>query len=154
MTHCKENHIYVFLFWELRRLSPNFHIHVSVSDLYISRIGPHISCSRIGRPNLEIYKSLTDIWVYRNWETEYYNSVLEITVSFLGIHNWEPDIYIGFSPALHLQCGVPAVGIASCGMCLIFGSQVLKVESETELSSPPPTHWFIQHSMQHGHSER
>ncbi len=27
---------------ELRRLSPNFHIHVSVSDLYIPRIGPHI----------------------------------------------------------------------------------------------------------------
>ncbi len=23
---------------------------------------------------------------------------------FLGIHKWEPDIYIGFSPALHLQC--------------------------------------------------
>ena len=35
---------------------------------------------------------------------EYYNSVLEITVSYLGIHKWEPDIYIGFSPALHLQC--------------------------------------------------
>ncbi len=34
--HCKENPICVFLFWELRGLSPNFHIHVSVSDLYIS----------------------------------------------------------------------------------------------------------------------
>jgi hypothetical protein len=41
-VHCNENPIYVFLFWELRGLSPNFHIHVSVSDLYISRIGPHI----------------------------------------------------------------------------------------------------------------
>ncbi len=40
----------------------------------------------------------------RNWETEHYNSVLEITVSFLGIHKWKPEIYIGFSPALHLQC--------------------------------------------------
>jgi hypothetical protein len=38
-------------------------------------------------------------------ETEHYNSVLEITVVFLGIHIWEPDIYIVFSPALHLQCG-------------------------------------------------
>ena len=37
-------------------------------------------------------------------ETDRYNSVLEITVSFPGIHKWEPDIYIGFSPALHLQC--------------------------------------------------
>ena len=33
-----------------------------------------------------------------NWETEQYNSFLEITVSFLGIRKWEPDIYIGFSP--------------------------------------------------------
>jgi hypothetical protein len=55
VLHCNENPIYVFLFWELRGLSPNFH-HVSVRDLYIPRIGLHISCSRIGR----IYKSLTD----------------------------------------------------------------------------------------------
>jgi hypothetical protein len=41
LLYCNENHIYVFLFWELRGLSPNFHIHVSVSDLYIPRIGPH-----------------------------------------------------------------------------------------------------------------
>jgi hypothetical protein len=32
---------------------------------------------------------------------------LEITVSFLGIHKREPDIYIGFSLALPLQCGPP-----------------------------------------------
>jgi hypothetical protein len=36
--HCNENPIYVFLFWELSG-SPNFHIHVSASDLYIPRIG-------------------------------------------------------------------------------------------------------------------
>jgi hypothetical protein len=40
--HCNENPIYVFLYWELLGLSPNFHIHMSVSDLYIPRIGPHI----------------------------------------------------------------------------------------------------------------
>ncbi len=81
-THCKENPIYVFFFWELRGLSPNFHIS---GNIY-------------GR------KSLTD--EYRNWETEHYNPVLEITVSFLGtIYKWEPDIDIGFSLALHLQCG-------------------------------------------------
>jgi Leucine-rich repeat (LRR) protein len=28
---------------------------------------------------------------------------LEITNSFLGIYEWEPDIHIGFSPALYLQ---------------------------------------------------
>jgi|688.fasta_scaffold1385096_1 hypothetical protein len=37
-AHCNENPIYVFIFWELRGLSPNLHIHVSVSDLYILRI--------------------------------------------------------------------------------------------------------------------
>jgi hypothetical protein len=51
--------MYVFLFWEFRGLSPNFHIHVSVSDLYVPRIGPHISCSRIGRSIVRIHKSLT-----------------------------------------------------------------------------------------------
>jgi hypothetical protein len=44
--HCNGNSVYIFLFWELRGLSPNFHIHVSMSDLYIPRIGPHISSSR------------------------------------------------------------------------------------------------------------
>ena len=53
--------IYLFLFWELRGHSPNFHIQVSVSDLHILRIGPHISCSRIGRSMGGIYKSPTDI---------------------------------------------------------------------------------------------
>ncbi len=33
-SHCNGNSVYIFLFWELRGLSPNFHIHVSVSDLY------------------------------------------------------------------------------------------------------------------------
>jgi hypothetical protein len=58
--HCNENPIYVFIFWELRGLSPNFPIHVSVSDLYIPRIGPHMSCSRTGRSIVGIYKTLTD----------------------------------------------------------------------------------------------
>jgi hypothetical protein len=40
--HCTENLIYVFLFCELSGLSPNFYIHVSVNDLCIPRIGPHI----------------------------------------------------------------------------------------------------------------
>ena len=35
--HCKENPIYVFLFWKLCGLRPNFRIHVSVNDLYIPK---------------------------------------------------------------------------------------------------------------------
>ncbi len=40
--HCKEISIYVFSEKELRSLSHNFHIHVSVSDLCIPTIGPPI----------------------------------------------------------------------------------------------------------------
>ncbi len=58
--HCNGNTVYIFLFWELHGLGPNFHIHVSVSNLYIPRINPHISSSRKGRPIVEIYNSLTD----------------------------------------------------------------------------------------------
>ncbi len=43
ISQCTKNPIYVFLFWELRGLSPNFHTNISVSDLYIPRIGPYIS---------------------------------------------------------------------------------------------------------------
>jgi hypothetical protein len=39
---CKENLIYVLLGQKLRGLNPNFHIHVSVSDLQIPMIGPPI----------------------------------------------------------------------------------------------------------------
>jgi len=37
--HYNQNPIYLFPEKELRRISPNFHIHVSVSDLYIPTIG-------------------------------------------------------------------------------------------------------------------
>jgi hypothetical protein len=56
-----KSHLCIPFFWELHGLSSNFHIHVSVSDLYIPRIRPLISRSRIGRPILEMYKSLTEI---------------------------------------------------------------------------------------------
>ena len=42
-------------------LSPNFHIHASVSDLYIPTIGLPILLEEICRPILGLYKSLTDI---------------------------------------------------------------------------------------------
>ncbi len=46
-------------------ISPNFHIHVSVNDLYSPRIGPHISSSRKGRPIVGIYNSPTDTWMWK-----------------------------------------------------------------------------------------
>jgi len=53
-------------------------------------------CNTIERPILGIYKSFTENEC-GNWETKHYNSVL-------GIHKSEPDICIGFSWALHMQC--------------------------------------------------
>jgi hypothetical protein len=41
-TYCNKNPICVFSGKELSGLSPNFHIYVSVGDLYIPRIGPPI----------------------------------------------------------------------------------------------------------------
>jgi hypothetical protein len=66
-------------------------------------------CNKIGRLILGIINR-SQIHECGNWETEHYNSVLKITRPcslFLGIHKLEPDIYIEFSPALHLQCKVP-----------------------------------------------
>ncbi len=41
-THCTKYPIYLFLEKKWRGLSLNSYIHVSVSDLYIPRIEPHI----------------------------------------------------------------------------------------------------------------
>jgi hypothetical protein len=61
--HCKDKipkfrnkHIY-------RGLSPNFHIHASVSELYIPTISLPILLEEICRPILGLYKSLTDMYM-------------------------------------------------------------------------------------------
>ncbi len=47
-------------------LVPNIYIHVSVSDLYIPRIGlPIFGWSKIGGTILVIYKSLKDTWMWK-----------------------------------------------------------------------------------------
>jgi hypothetical protein len=55
-----ENLKQIFLEKELRGHSPNFHIHVSVSDLYISNVGLPILLQEICGRILGINKSLTD----------------------------------------------------------------------------------------------
>ncbi len=52
---------------ELRGLSPNFLIHMSVSDLYISRICPHIFLqqNRQTDPGMGIGTSLRDTWMWK-----------------------------------------------------------------------------------------
>ena len=55
-----ENLKQIFPEKEYRGLSPNFHIHVSVSELYIPTMGLPVLLEEICRLILEIYKSLTD----------------------------------------------------------------------------------------------
>ncbi len=55
-----ENLKQIFPEKEYRGLSPNFHIHVSVSELYIPTMGLHVLLEEISRLILGIYKSLKD----------------------------------------------------------------------------------------------
>ncbi len=48
--HYKEYPIYAFPEMNLHGLVPNFHIYVSVSELYIATIGPPVFCRKIGGP--------------------------------------------------------------------------------------------------------
>ncbi len=58
-----ENSKQIFPEKEYRGLSPNFHIHVSVSELYIPTMGLPFLLEEILGPILGIYKSLTDTWM-------------------------------------------------------------------------------------------
>jgi hypothetical protein len=55
-----ENFKQIFPEKEYRGLGPNFHIHVSVSELYIPTMGLPFLLEEICGPILGIYKSLTD----------------------------------------------------------------------------------------------
>ncbi len=68
--HCKEDSNYVFPEIKLRGLRPNFHIHVSVSDLYIPTIGPPIfqqQNRQTDRGNILIADRYS-INISRNWD--------------------------------------------------------------------------------------
>jgi hypothetical protein len=61
LRHNTENSKQIFPEKELYGLSPYFHIHVSVSDLYVPWIGlPILPAGKICGPILGIYKTLTD----------------------------------------------------------------------------------------------
>ncbi len=85
LPHCNQNPIYVFLFRESHGLSPNLPTHVSVSDLYIPRVGPHISCSRIGRSIVGISKSLTGPWMWKFglWPSNFFLGTFVLPFSVL-----------------------------------------------------------------------
>ncbi len=102
--HCTENLIYVFPEMKLCGLVPNSYIHFSVSNLYIPRIGLPIWLQQNRQTNPGDIKIALR---YMNLLTGRQNILILFwkwqgrAVSFLRIHKSEPDIYIGFSPALH-----------------------------------------------------
>ncbi len=79
--HCKEILIYVFPEKKLRDLSPIFHIHVSVSDLFIPTIGPPIFLQQ----NRQTDRRNTVYCIYRSQKHECRNWERGNAVSFLGI---------------------------------------------------------------------
>jgi hypothetical protein len=60
-----ENLKQIFPEKEYRGLSPNFHIHVSLSELYIPTMGLPFLLEKICGPILGIYKSLTDTRMWK-----------------------------------------------------------------------------------------
>ncbi len=62
--HCNGNSVYIFLFWELHGLSPNFHIHVSVRFKYSQDRSTYFLQQK-GRSIVGIYNSLTDTWMWK-----------------------------------------------------------------------------------------
>ncbi len=60
-----ENLKQIFPEKEYRGLGPNFHIHVSVSELHISTIGLPFLLEETCGPILGIYKSLTDTGMWK-----------------------------------------------------------------------------------------
>ncbi len=93
--HFNENTIYIFLFWELHGLSPNFHIHEYLSILYIPRIGPHIFLQQ----NRQIYQGNIHMYIaHMHMNVE----IGTVDAQFLF---WEYLLQIfGF---VSLQCSVP-----------------------------------------------
>ncbi len=60
-----ENLKQIFPEKEYKGLSPNFHIHVSVCELYITTMGLPFLLEGICGPILGIYKSLTDTLMWK-----------------------------------------------------------------------------------------
>jgi hypothetical protein len=60
---------------------------MSVSNLYIPRIGLHISCSRIGRSIMGLNKSLTGTWMWKLglWPRNSFSWNIDSEFSVLGL---------------------------------------------------------------------
>ncbi len=90
--HCKENPICIFLFWYLWGLSPNFHIHVSVSDfIYSQDLSTYFPAAEYADWSWK-YKNFSQTHECGNW---YWGH----TIPRKGIQN-------GIFLAVHLEAGI------------------------------------------------
>ncbi len=80
-------------FLGIARPQPQFPHSCVCEPIYSQDLSTYFPAAELADRTVEIYTvNLSQINEYRNWETEHYNSVLEITVLFPGIHKWKPDI--------------------------------------------------------------
>jgi hypothetical protein len=89
-VHCNGNPIYVFPKKDLCGFSPNFHSYVSVSELYIPRIGPHIFLQQNRQTyrgnNIEIahrHKNETNTHIFR---TEFVSLFFDVRFSDFDLY--------------------------------------------------------------------
>jgi hypothetical protein len=112
------------LFQNYNVLSSNFHIHVSLSDLCIPRIGQPIELQPNRQTNPGIYKSLTDTWMCElGWGC---------TVSFLGIHKSE----FRYSAVLDIH-GSLSWRILKCSAVLLKAIHPFTIQSSSGDHSQP-----------------
>ncbi len=71
---------------EYRGVSPNYHIHAFVSDLYIPTTGLPILLEEMCRPILGLYKSLTDTWMEIGAEAALFPEKEYISGIFVAVH--------------------------------------------------------------------
>ncbi len=92
--HCnKKSHLFIPFLGIARHQSQFAHSCVCERFIYSQDLPTYFPAAEQADGSWK-YINFSQTYEFRSWETELYNSVLEITVSFLGIHKWEPDIYI------------------------------------------------------------
>ncbi len=121
--HCNGNYVYVFLFWELRGLSPNFHIYVSVSDIIFPGSVHIFPTAEKADPSWEyIIRSQTHECGNWDWDPD---------IPFLGIFvsNFRHFVF-----AVWHQASESASDVPTCVRCAAAARQIVCHTSGMKLS--------------------
>jgi hypothetical protein len=114
---------------KLRGLVPNFHIHVSVRDLYIPTIGPPIFCSIIGGLIVEItvkigheVRAVPFLGIF----------VSNFLYSVFAVHVWKENLFFPFYCIYVVKC---TCTFKSCS------NAHMRQKNFVSIISPVPFHW-------------